>query len=241
MSRAGNGSRRGARTDRGRQNREAILAAAVSLFAESGYRGTSLASIAEAVDLTQQGVLHYFPSKEALLLAVLDEKYHEDGHRLSVSLEHKGLGLLRALLLLVEHNTEVPDRVRLFSALVAESLSTSHPAHSYFVQRYRKVRDGIGRGLRDGQRSGQIRQDIDVDRLVPVIVAVMDGLQVQWLLDSDVDMVASFALFVGLLETLLGPEREADAARANGRKTTPRPGQASAVRARQHRAGISSG
>ena len=241
MSRAGNGSRRGTRTDRGKQNRQAILAAAVPLLANNGYRGTSLASIAEAVDLTQQGVLHYFPSKEALLLAVLEEKYHEDGHRLSASLEHKGLGLLRALLLLVEHNTEVPDRVRLFSALVAESLSSSHPAHGYFVQRYRKVRDGIRRGLREGQRSAQIREDIDLDRLVPVIVAVMDGLQVQWLLDPDVDMVPSFALFVGLLETLLGPERDADPARATGRKTRPRPGQASAVRARRRRAGIRSG
>ena len=70
---------RPSRTDHGKRTRAAILATAAALFAENGYRGTPLATIAAAVDLTQQGVLHYFPSKEALLLALLDEKYHEDG------------------------------------------------------------------------------------------------------------------------------------------------------------------
>ena len=192
-------------TDRGKQTREAILTAAVRLFAEHGYRGTSLASIAAAVDLTQQGVLHYFPSKEALLLALLDEKYHEDGRLLSASLEHEheGLDLLTALQSLVEHNTVVPERVRLFSALITESVSSEHPAHTYFVDRYRKVRERLLRSLQLGQRSGQIRADVDLEQLVPLLVAVMDGLQIQWLLDPQVDMRASFALFADLLKEIL--------------------------------------
>ena len=224
MSRGGSGTRRGTRTDRGRQNREAILAAAVPLFAESGYRGASLASIAAAVGLTQQGVLHYFPSKEALLLALLDEKYHEDGRRLSASLEHEGLELLKALQSLVEHNGVVPDRVRLFSALVAESLSSRHPAHAYFVRRYGKVRQRMLRSLRMGQASGQIRDDVELERLVPLIVAVMDGLQIQWLLDPEVDMVASFALFADLFKQILRRDQP-DPARANGAVGTIRAGQ----------------
>jgi AcrR family transcriptional regulator len=175
----------------------------VSLLSESGYRGASLASIAAAANLTQQGVLHYFPSKEDLLLALLEEKYHEDGRRLSASLDHEGLGILRALESLVQHNAARPAMVKLFAALVAESLSSRHPAHEYFVERYRKVRERMRRSLRLGQRAGEIRADVDLDRLVPVIVAVMDGLQVQWLLDGDVDMAASFTLFVELLERAL--------------------------------------
>src|SRR5207302_2365014 len=127
----------GVRTNHGKQNRAAILTAAATLFAENGYRATPLASIAAAVDLTQQGVLHYFPSKEALLLALLDEKYHEDGRLLSARPAHDGLDLLKALQSVVEHNAVVPDRVRVFSALTTEVLSSDHPAHAYFVQRYR--------------------------------------------------------------------------------------------------------
>ena len=146
---------------------------------------------------------------------MLEEKYHEDGRRLTVSLEHEGLGVLKALQTLVEHNEETPDRVRLFAALVAESLSSRHPAHEYFVQRYRKVRDHMLRSLRVGQISGQIRDDVDLERLVPVIVAVMDGLQLQWLLDANVDMVSSFATFAALLDEILGPEQP-ERARSNG-------------------------
>jgi AcrR family transcriptional regulator len=196
--------RDGTRTDRGKQTRAAILSAAAALFAEHGYRGTSLATIGAAVDLTQQGVLHYFPSKEALLLALLDEKYHEDGRLLSGSLEHDGLELLRGLQSLVEHNAAVPDRVRLFSALTAESLSSGHPSHSYFVERYQKVREHLLSSLQVGQQLGQIRTDVDLERLVHLIVAVMDGLQIQWLLDDQVDMVASFSMFTRLLQEVLG-------------------------------------
>jgi AcrR family transcriptional regulator len=207
MNRAEAATRGAAHTDRGKQNRAAILTAAARLFAGNGYRGTSLATIAAAVDLTQQGVLHYFPSKEALLLALLDEKYHEDGRLLSASPEHDGLALLKALQSLVAHNAAVPDRVQLFSALTTESLPSGHPAHAYFVQRYRKVRERLLCSLQVGQRAGEVRGDVDLERLVQLIVAVMDGLQIQWLLDEQVDMVASFAFFAGLLTEILAPER----------------------------------
>ncbi|MBV9325989.1 MAG: TetR/AcrR family transcriptional regulator [Chloroflexi bacterium] len=200
-------TRGSARTDRGKQSRAAILGAAAAMFAENGYRGTSLAAIASAVDLTQQGVLHYFPSKEALLLALLDEKYHEDGRLLLATMEHDGLDLLSALKSLVEHNAVVPDSVRLFSALTTESVSSNHPGHAYFVERYRKVRERLLSSLEVGQQLGHIRGDVDLEQLVQLIVAVMDGLQIQWLLDQRVDMVASFSLFAGLLSQVLGASR----------------------------------
>jgi AcrR family transcriptional regulator len=196
------------RTKRGQRSRNAILSAAVGQLAEDGYRGASLASIAAAVNMTQQGLLHHFPSKERLLLALLEEKYHEDGRRLESSLDQEGLGMLRALQSLVEHNQSQPEMVRLFSALVAESLSARHPAHDYFLQRYAKIRARMLRSLREGQAAGTVRADADLERLVPVIVAVMDGLQTQWLLDPDVDMLSSFALFASLLTSQLTAQRE---------------------------------
>jgi AcrR family transcriptional regulator len=196
-----------ARTTRGQRSRDAILAAAVGQLAEDGYRGASLASIAAAVNMSQQGVLHHFPSKERLLLALLEEKYHEDGRRLESSLDQEGLGMLRALQSLVEHNQSQPEMVRLFCALVAESLSARHPAHDYFLQRYAKIRARMERSLREGQAAGTVRADADVERLVPLVVAVMDGLQIQWLLDpTSVDMVSAFALFAELLTRMLAPD-----------------------------------
>src|SRR5204863_7737861 len=98
---------------------------------------------------------------------------------LSARPAHDGLDLLKALQSVVEHNAVVPDRVRVFSALTTEGLSSDHPAHAYFVQRYRKIRERLLCSLQVGQRAGQIRGDVDLERLVHLLVAVMDGLQIQ--------------------------------------------------------------
>ena len=48
---------------RGEESKAAILAAARELFATRGYRGTSLAAIAEAAGLSQPGLLHHYRSR----------------------------------------------------------------------------------------------------------------------------------------------------------------------------------
>ncbi|MFF3148912.1 TetR/AcrR family transcriptional regulator, partial [Streptomyces sp. NPDC057927] len=50
---------------RSEERRAEIVRAALEVIAERGYRGASMASVAERVGLTQQGLLHYFPTKDA--------------------------------------------------------------------------------------------------------------------------------------------------------------------------------
>lgn len=178
----------------------------MALFAQEGYRGTSLASIAAAVGLTLPGLLHHFPSKEALLLAVLDERDQADARALDRS-HPDGLGVLATFTALVAHNTTVPGLIRLYSVLAAESLDEGHPANDFFVRRYAAIRSELVDRLRAGQRRGEIRPDADLDGAAALVFAVLDGLQVQWLLDPDqVDMRASFDLFAGLLRDYLTGE-----------------------------------
>ncbi|HET7802283.1 MAG TPA: helix-turn-helix domain-containing protein, partial [Humibacillus xanthopallidus] len=62
--------RRGAYA-KGVAKREEILDAALAVIARNGYQRTSVRDIAEAVGLSQAGLLHYFSSKEALFAEVL--------------------------------------------------------------------------------------------------------------------------------------------------------------------------
>ena len=61
-------------TVKGQQTRDRIVAEATRIFARDGYRSGSLQRIAQACGLTQQGLLHYFRSKAALLLAVVEAR-----------------------------------------------------------------------------------------------------------------------------------------------------------------------
>lgn len=53
--------------------RTAILNAALALFSQFGVHGTSLDKVAEAADVSKTNLLYYFPSKEALYIAVLKD------------------------------------------------------------------------------------------------------------------------------------------------------------------------
>jgi TetR/AcrR family transcriptional regulator len=54
-----------------------IVSEAVKVFAECGYEGTSVATIASNAGLSKQNLLYYFPSKQALYERVLDDVLDE--------------------------------------------------------------------------------------------------------------------------------------------------------------------
>lgn len=57
--------------------REDILDCSATLFRRKGLRGTSMADIASATGLIKGSIYHYFPSKDALVLEVLDRAYKQ--------------------------------------------------------------------------------------------------------------------------------------------------------------------
>src|SRR6476620_8730547 len=108
----GGGARRGAR---GEERRAEIVRATLEVIAERGYRGASLSAVAERVGLSQQGLLHYFPTKEALLVAVLAERDQWDT---GGSTRSDGVWRIELLASLVEYNAMRPGIVQTFSALL---------------------------------------------------------------------------------------------------------------------------
>lgn len=179
--------------ERGRKRRLQILEAATQLFARAGYRGTALADIAEEVGVTQAGLLHHFDSKESLLEAVVRHRAEQDAPLIAEIIGDGGLGMLDRLPRLAEHNAKRAGLSQLFTVLVAEALVPGHAAKSFFVDRYRNLRATIVVALRAGQDRGEIRRDIDLEAVSSRIVAGLDGLQAQWLLDpKQVDLVESY-------------------------------------------------
>jgi AcrR family transcriptional regulator len=173
-------------SERGAATREHILATATAMFGESGYRGASLRDIAARCGLTHPGLLYHFPTKAGLLEAVLqrrDRADHVDGGP-----EHRGLVALESLVGVARHNSQTRGLVELFATLSAESTAPDHPAHAYFVARYERVVREIGQHFVELAEDGQLREDIDPTVAGQQWVALMDGLQIQWLLDESIDM-----------------------------------------------------
>ncbi|GAA3577733.1 TetR/AcrR family transcriptional regulator [Nonomuraea rosea] len=190
----------------GEARKERILAAALLEFAENGYRGASLARIAERVELSQAGLLHHFKSKELLLVAVLDYRDSLDTRKFDLG-SAGGIDALRALADVVEHNARVPGLVQLFSVISGEAVTPGHPGHEWARRRYRRLRADVAAALRSGAERGEFRPGLDAEAHADRLIAMMDGLQTQWLIDPDrVDMAAIFRSYVDDLITVLRPE-----------------------------------
>ena len=197
----------------GVEKRRLIIEAAADEFAAHGYRGTSLAKIADRVGLTQQGVLHYFRTKQDLLVAVLERRDEVDDETIGLldpdsSMGH-GVEALHRLVRLMDLNARRRGMIQLFTVIVGESVTTDHPAHAWARRRYHLVRSAIARSLELGIEDGSLQPDVDAEAVASALVAVMDGLQIQWLLDDSVDLVGRFRGYVARLEADLtaGPER----------------------------------
>ncbi|MFB7862293.1 TetR/AcrR family transcriptional regulator [Streptomyces sp. NPDC056069] len=181
---------------RSEERRAEIVRAALEVIAERGYRGASLGAVAERVGLTQQGLLHYFPTKEALLVAVLQERDRWD----TSGARDPGKWRLDLMESLVEYNAMRPGIVQTFSALLGESVTEDHPARAFFTERYTQVRENMAGVLR-AECGDELPGGLTPERAAPLLTAVMDGLQFQWLLDPEaVDMPAAFRDFLALLK-----------------------------------------
>lgn len=182
--------------------RQEILQAAADVFSASGYRKGSLRDVAERVGLSQAGLLHHFPSKDRLLEAVLAWRDEQGRARMGEEAP-EGIDLIRALIDLAKYNQSTPGLVDLYVVLSAEATSPEHPVHEYFVRRYTDVIGTVRAAFERAAAEGQVHPGVDCASAARQLLAVMDGLQVQWLLLGDsVDMAADLRRFLQPLFTV---------------------------------------
>jgi AcrR family transcriptional regulator len=138
----------------GSDRRGRLLAAAAQVFAEKGYRATSMNDLAEAVGISKPTLYHYVASKQQLLVelyeAVMSGSLYQVG-RVS------GLGLSAADALrtvLVERIVYICRHARLIQIFVEEE-SELPPAMTESVRKIRTEREDtfvriLERGMADG-------------------------------------------------------------------------------------------
>ena len=80
---------------RAKRTSDRILDAALDAFGTRGYEATSLDDLAKELGVRKQTILYWFPSKEALLEAVIDRTTDEVTTRLEQAVAHAGPGFGR--------------------------------------------------------------------------------------------------------------------------------------------------
>lgn len=175
----------------GRRRRARILADAMQLFARSGYGDTSLSDIASAVGVSKSTLLHHYPTKEALLSAVLiqrDRAIRAHGEETTTA---RAADVLRGMPDGAQRNaTDEPGLIEVYAVLSCEAVPASHPAHDYFTDRFRRSIDYFTEMFRLAQLDGDLPEHRDPEREAIWLIALWDGLQYQWLYDREAVDVA---------------------------------------------------
>lgn len=162
--------------------RNSILKAATKTFGEKGFKAGPLTEIAEQVNMTHAGILHHFGSKERLLLEVLTHRDQTDVAHLEGQRPPGGEGMFRHLVRTAFLNAERAAIVQAYVVLSAEAVTQDHPARAYFVERYATLRVELTESFEVMCADRGVSDPDQVARASASILAVMDGLQVQWLL-----------------------------------------------------------
>ena len=173
------------------ERREEILKAAMHTFGSKGYHNGSLTEVAEQVGITHAGVLHHFGSKDKLLTAVLEFRDRVDVAHLDGQHIPDGLALFRHLVLTARMNADRRGIVQAYTVLAGESVTDGHPAGPWVASRFGVLREEITAALRQivEERAAAHGTAVDLSDAAASIAAssvigVMDGLQVQWLLED---------------------------------------------------------
>lgn len=162
------------------------MLAATEIFAESGFRAGTMKDIAERAGISQRGLVHHFASKEELLLEVLEARAVESARLMRDGSPRE---VLLGVVDIMTDNARRPRLVELHTVLFAEAIAPEHPAHEHHAQRLHLWRAYLTHVFTRAQLEGALAPGITADSAATTMVALQDGIQIQWLYEPGaVDM-----------------------------------------------------
>lgn len=208
--------------------RARILNEAVVLFGEHGYAGTSLADIANAADISKAGLLHHFSSKDELFCKVLERRDREDALSILVEspagegdtveapvdtignldtldvagapdLDGNPWALLERYIELLERNVAHRDLTAIYTATAVSVLDAEHPAHQWMANHLNSAVERFESSFEAGKTAGLVDPKMPSRLVARSLVALIDGLQLQWLCSTTPGTAAAESLSTDLV------------------------------------------
>ncbi|WP_167349825.1 TetR/AcrR family transcriptional regulator [Pseudarthrobacter sulfonivorans] len=176
---------------KGVARRKQIVRAAARIFAQYGYHAGSLRNIADDVGVTSAALIRHFQDKEGLLTAVLE--YWDEESQVASSTA-PGLDHIRQLPAMMEYHLTHRGLIELFLTLATEASNPEHPARDFIVKRYDSTVASLSSRIREAIDAGEVFLPAEqVESEARGLMALMDGIELQWLLQPELDLVALFS------------------------------------------------
>ncbi|SEJ45106.1 TetR/AcrR family transcriptional regulator [Demequina mangrovi] len=162
----------------GRATKQSIVESAATAFAEKGFYGASLRSIAREAGVDHSTLIHHFGNKTALLLAVI-EWHDTQAMPTEMPQDMSAEFIARGFASAAARNADKPGLVQLLSVLMAEAGAEDHPARETLQRRHDMVTTVMAWTIRaQREETGRDDDPLSPEDRAAVIVASWDGMQI---------------------------------------------------------------
>ncbi|WP_028468820.1 TetR/AcrR family transcriptional regulator [Neptunomonas japonica] len=154
---------------RGRPSKkQVILDAARQLFAESGYQGTSIDLVVQTASVSKPTVYNNFPTKQALLQALLEELSSEVQLQRQAIVDDSSLSVIGRLIAIFRHLATVPEYLAVYRMCYGERHKLDEVTYQ-LCARFDQVLQDDCKALLHGQKE-------DNDKILVVIAICRESL-----------------------------------------------------------------
>ena len=177
----------GRRTEARGTARERLLDAAAEVFAQRGYRASSVEDIATAAGLTKGAVYWNFDSKEDVFFALIEERVDRRARELMGVTEHAPRETETAPLV-SRGLSAFADEQQALVLLLQEywSMAVRDPGlRDAYVERQRALRERLAEALEARHRTTGVPLTIPAEALATGIIALATGLAQDRIADPD--------------------------------------------------------
>lgn len=185
------------------ERRQTIIDAAKGCFAQKGFHGTSTAEICAAAGMSPGNLFHYFPNKQAMIAAIVDQ----EGALTAAYFEAVGreTDLYAALVTFMDVVLDLaadPAFASLTLEIAAEAMREGE-IRSRVERNDKAMREALQAVLREAARRGQIDATLDADGAAVWVAALIDGIFSRIAVDPDFRPLQNRKMMHTLLDRFL--------------------------------------
>ncbi|MDP4918292.1 MAG: TetR/AcrR family transcriptional regulator [Haliea sp.] len=190
----------GRRERKKRETRERILRTARSLFTRQGYDAVTVEALADAADISKPTLFNYFPSKMAILQALVpgvDDRFSAAIERFRTEGGTCCEQLARFFAYGADMTRKTPTLTR--ALLILALRAYEDPVYSVDQHRWPLLHSSFCSLLSDGVARGEVRTDISVERITHYITGIYVYGLLSWLSDPKYSVDAELAVAAAFL------------------------------------------
>lgn len=185
--------------------RRRVLDAAIACFTRNGFHGTSMQEICKAADMSPGGLYRYFPSKDAMIIAIVEEERAARASLLAC-LENAP-GFVAGLTAMGEalFSGAMPMVCVELGPEISAEASRNPVLKAKFDEVEAEMNDAIRVAFLAAQSRGEIDPALDVDAALVMINAIGDGLLLRNRLDPGVPLAAMMPALGSMMARMFAP------------------------------------